>query len=307
MMPLRERARGRWKAILPALGVDQKYLTGKNGPCPLCPGGRDRWRFDNKNGDGTWICTHCGAGQGIKLAMNYTRLPFKEVAQRIERVLGEAPVEKIRAERSEEEKRTSLNVLWRSGGPIQADDPTDRWLQARDVGMRNYPSCLRTSMRVRHSGPPVTYHPAMLAMVTDPNGKPGTIHKTYLTANGTKAPVEKARMFCTGSVPPGGAVRLAIPGPELGLSEGVESALAAMKLFGVPTWAALSDWGVEKFEPPSEIKRLVVFGDNDSHGAGQRAAYSTAARLSGRIKVDVKIPEKSGTDWNDALLARGSG
>jgi putative DNA primase/helicase len=306
-VPLRERTRGRWKAILPALGIDPKYLTGRNGPCPLCPGGRDRWRFDNKNGDGTWICTHCGAGQGIKLAMEYTRLPFNEVARRIERVLGEAPVEPARAERSEESKRAALNVLWRSGGPIRADDPVDRWLQARGVGMRNYPSCLRTGMRVRHSGPPATYHPAMLALVTDASGKPATIHKTYLTTVGTKAPVEKARMFCAGSVPPGGAVRLAIPGPELGLAEGIENAIATMKMFGIPTWAALSDWGIEKFEPPNEIKRLVVFGDNDSHGAGQRAAYSTAARLSGRIEVEVRIPERSGDDWNDVLAGRRSG
>ena len=38
--PLRERCRGRWHGILPAIGIDRSYLTGKNGPCPLCPGGK---------------------------------------------------------------------------------------------------------------------------------------------------------------------------------------------------------------------------------------------------------------------------
>jgi putative DNA primase/helicase len=306
-VPLRERTRGRWKTILPALGIDRNYLTGRNGPCPLCPGGRDRWRFDNKNGDGTWICTHCGAGQGIKLAMEYTHLPFNEVARRIERVLGEAPVEPVRVEQSEESKRAALNALWQSTGPIQADDPVDRWLQSRGVRMLSYPGSLRTGMRVRHSGPPVTWHPAMLAMVTDSGGKPATIHKTYITTAGTKAPVEKSRMFCAGSVPPGGAVRLAVPGPELGLAEGIETALAATKMFGTSTWAALSDWGIDKFEPPVDTKRLVIFADNDSNGAGQRAAYSIAARLSGRIEVEVRIPETSDSDWNDILVRRRSG
>jgi putative DNA primase/helicase len=51
----------------------------------------------------------------------------------------------------------------------------------------------------------------------------------------------------------------------------------------------------------------VIFADNDSHGAGQRAAYSAVGRLSGRIEVEVRIPEKSGTDWNDVLLGRGPG
>jgi len=47
----------------------------------------------------------------------------------------------------------------------------------------------------------------------------------------------------------------------------------------------------------------VIFADNDANGAGQRAAYALAARLSGRFEVDVKIPEKPDTDWNDVLQA----
>ncbi|MGY4437064.1 putative DNA primase/helicase [Bradyrhizobium sp. F1.13.1] len=299
--PLHERARGRWTSILPALGIDKSYLTGKNGPCPLCPGGRDRWRFDNKRGDGTWICSQCGAGQGVALALKYTKLPFRDVAARIERHLGEAPLEPIRAERSEQEKRAALNALWKTGRPIQIKDPVDRWLRGRGIGMQNYPKCLRTSMRVRHSGPPASWHPAMLAMVSDSSGKPATIHKTYVTADGKKAAVRKVRMFCPGSVPAGGAVRLATPGEEMGIAEGIETAFAAMQLFSVPTWAALSDGGVEKFEPPAEVRRLVIFGDNDIKGAGQRAAYALASRMSGRIAVDVRIPEQIGTDWNDVL------
>ena len=47
-----ELASGRWHGILTALGVPQEFLTGKHGPCPIC-GGKDRFRFDNKNGRGT--------------------------------------------------------------------------------------------------------------------------------------------------------------------------------------------------------------------------------------------------------------
>ena len=32
----KERARGQWRAILPALGLDENFLTGRNGPCPVC-------------------------------------------------------------------------------------------------------------------------------------------------------------------------------------------------------------------------------------------------------------------------------
>src|SRR5262249_46755064 len=122
--------------------------------------------------------------------------------------------------------------------------------------------------------------------------------------DGAKAPVDKARMFCAGTVPSGGAVRLTMPGPVLGIAEGIETALAAMKMFSVPTWAALNDGGVERFEPPAETERLIIFGDNDQSGAGQRAAYALAARMAGRIEVEVKIPDPTGTDWNDVLIGR---
>ncbi len=87
----------------------------------------------------------------------------------------------------------------------------------------------------------------------------------------------------------------------MGIAEGIETALAAMKLFGIPTWSALSTYGVETFEPPSEVQRLIIFADNDVNGAGQRAAEALAGRLSSRIAVEIKIPERPGTDWNDIL------
>jgi putative DNA primase/helicase len=306
MIPLWERANGRWRSILPALGIDPSYLTGKNGPCPMC-GGRDRWRFDNKRGDGTWICTHCGAGQGIKLALKFTGQPFDEVARRIERIIGAAPREPMQIERSEGWKRAALNRLWAEGKTVRGGDPVDLWMHQRGLGMSSYPTCLRTCLRVRYSGPPVSFHPAMLAKVTDSAGKPVTIHKTYLTATGSKAPLEEPRMFCQRAVPPGSAVRLAAPGAVLGVAEGIETAFAAEKLFRMPVWAALSDWGVEKFEPPAGTERLIIFGDNDANGAGQKAAYGLASRLAPRIGVELKIPLETDTDWNDVLLGNVDG
>ncbi len=51
--PLAERARGHWASLLPELGVDRRYLTAKQGPC-RCVWGKTRFRFDDKEGRGTW-------------------------------------------------------------------------------------------------------------------------------------------------------------------------------------------------------------------------------------------------------------
>jgi putative DNA primase/helicase len=74
-----------------------------------------------------------------------------------------------------------------------------------------------------------------------------------------------------------------------------------MRLFGIPTWAVLSTYGIESFEPPAEVNTLIIFADNDTNGAGQRAADALAARLSSRITIKVEMPEAPDTDWNDVL------
>ena len=70
-LDVRTAARGRWRGILHSLGMDERSLSGKHCPCPLC-GGKDRFRFDDKDGRGTYYCSGCGAGDGVKLAMGLT-------------------------------------------------------------------------------------------------------------------------------------------------------------------------------------------------------------------------------------------
>ena len=143
--PLRERSRGRWHGILPALGIDRQYLTGKNGPCPLCPGGKDRWRFLDTEGRGQWICTHCGSGNGIDLVVKFTGLPFKQVAERIEAVLGEAPPPSAEAPSAANDQiRSGLNL-----DVAELRAPVRRWrcrrldwLRSRGIMLDAFPASL---------------------------------------------------------------------------------------------------------------------------------------------------------------------
>ena len=77
-VPLREQYANRWRSILEALGVPARALVNRHGPCPVC-GGKDRFRFDNKAGHGTWICSQCGAGDGPTLAMLFRGWTFAEL------------------------------------------------------------------------------------------------------------------------------------------------------------------------------------------------------------------------------------
>lgn len=95
MGDLNEAARGRWPDILASLaGLTDQQLTDRHQPCPLC-GGEDRYRFDDKDGSGSWFCNRCGgrtqsggAGNGMDLLMRKTGWEFKRAAEEIERHLG---------------------------------------------------------------------------------------------------------------------------------------------------------------------------------------------------------------------------
>jgi putative DNA primase/helicase len=314
-VPLRERARGKWPGILAALGIPASYLRRKKkGPCPFC-GGNDRYRFTDHNRDGMFYCNQCGPGNGIELVKRFFNLTFKEAAPRIEAAMGEAhaepsplrrsPATTPRPQRTDQDLRRELDQRWAQGVAIEPGDPVDLWLRKRGFALSEWPPCLRCTLRLQHCDDDgvVTWHPAMLALVVGLDGTPGTIHRTYLTQDGNKAAVDQVRKFAPRlHFPPGGAVRLAPPGPVLGIAEGIETALAAAMLFNIPVWSAISAEFLKTFVPPVGTERLLIFGDNDPHGAGQDAANELAGRLTSSMRVKVHIPDRD-KDWNNVLLA----
>ncbi|WP_042065033.1 primase-helicase zinc-binding domain-containing protein, partial [Aeromonas hydrophila] len=82
-------ARGQWPFILAELGLSVPK-RGQHGPCPAC-GGKDRFRLDDKEGRGTWICSQCGAGDGLTLLAKATHKSTKEAAQEVATLLGLSP------------------------------------------------------------------------------------------------------------------------------------------------------------------------------------------------------------------------
>ena len=79
------RAVGKWQSIFSSLGID--VGNGKHCPCPVC-GGKDRFRFDNQNGRGTYICNQCGSGDGLNLIKNYYHCDAKEASSKVAEYLN---------------------------------------------------------------------------------------------------------------------------------------------------------------------------------------------------------------------------
>lgn len=299
-LDVRTVARGRWPGILSAMGLDERTLSGKHAPCPMC-GGKDRFRFDDKDGRGTYFCSGCGAGDGVKLAIGCTGQGFREVAQRIEQLAGIVATSSSRAERTDDEKLAALRRVWGEASRISEGDEAHRYLRGRGLALYDLPENVRThpGLRYQHEGTIATY-PAMVALVTGSDGKARSIHRTYLQS-AQKAPVEAPKKLMQGLPLAGAAIRLTPVSQVLGIAEGIETALAASELFGVPTWSCISAAGIESFEPPSGAREIVVFSDSDENFAGQKSAYAAAHRLKLKgFSVEVCIPLATG-DWLDEL------
>lgn len=300
-LDVRQIAQGRWRSILTVLGMPERALSGKHGPCPMCQG-RDRFRFDDKEGRGTYFCSGCGAGDGVQLAMGITGLSFRDVAREVEWIAGTVQPTTARSERTDQDKLSALRRAYRESKPIERGDEACLYLAGRGLRLHDLPESIRThpGMAYRDDGKIMGTFPAMLATITSPTGKAVSMHRTYIQ-DGRKAPVPSAKKLMQGLPLAGAAIRLTPVSRTLGISEGVETALAASELFEVPTWSCISASGIESFEPPEGVEHVIVFADHDANYAGQKAAYAAAHRLALKgIEVEVCIPPTAG-DWLDEL------
>jgi putative DNA primase/helicase len=291
-----DEAVGRWPGILRALGVAESFLQNKHGPCPMCQG-TDRWRFDDKQGRGTWICSHCGAGDGFELLASLFGWGFVQAAKEVDRVIGTVQPGAIVKERDEESKLRALREVWKTSKPVSKGDPVWTYLNHR-LGIDMVPPDLRFHPALMHSGG--GKHPAMLALMRYPNGEAASLHRTYLTNDGKKANVEEAKKFMAGKPLQTASVRLGAAGRRLGIAEGIETALAASRRFLAPVWAATNAVLLETWIPPEGVEQVLIAGDNDTSFTGQASAFVLARRLvRDGYKVEVKIPNVVDRDWAD--------
>ena len=103
------------------------------------------------------------------------------------------------------------------------------------------------------------------------------------------------------------AAPFALPPPaaKMGIAEGIETALAASILFGMPVWAALNANRLAAWEPPAEAREVVIFADNDESFTGQLAAFDLEARIAAKVRTTIETPVDTGSDWNDVLQQKG--
>lgn len=301
-----EAAKGYWPAILNNLGVDSNYLIGKHSTCPLCGQGKDTFRFDDKNGSGSYYCGKCGAGYGINFVMKFLNLSFADAAKRVDEIIGNVDQKTREVVTKTKDPRPLLRNITKGLQPISGTD-AESYLRNRGLAVTSdvlkfHPGLSYWGRGDQGKSVNQGRFPALVAPILNSKGDYITYHVTYLSG-ARKASVDSPKKV----MPPietitGGAIRLFEPTSYLGIAEGIETALAVHQRFKIPVWATVSANGMESVIIPDEITDISIFSDNDASYAGQKVAFSLANRLRSSGKtVEVFIPDKVGTDFLDQV------
>ena len=167
-----------------------------------------------------------------------------------------------------------------------------------DAGaLRYHPRCYYRP----DDGAPAQRRPAMIASVTDLQGKITGAHRTWLAPDGSgKAAVTTPRRAMGNLL--GHAVRFGVVEDVLVVGEGIETMLSLRAaLPSMPMAAALSAGHLGAVEIPRSLRRLYIARDTDA--AGDKAVAALTARAAAGIAVLVLSPR--GGDFNDDLQATG--
>ena len=278
--------------------------------------GTDRWTYSNRSNEGDYVCRRCGAGKGLQLVIRFTGWDFKRAADEVDKIVGNLPAKAPEFHATKSANPASLRRMWRESVRIGTDDPVDRYLKSRGLSMAGV---LHNAL---HYAPELRYyrdhgntmHPAMIAVFTDASGKPATIHRTFLTPDGAKADLDPCRMFMPGKLPDGGAVRLFEAAEDMGIAEGIETALSARQMFGMPVWATTTEGLLQKWQPPAIAKRILPSSATmilNYVGSGRRVCAGQLCRLlmleAQRDKIEKRdvmvmmLNDIAGFDWNDTI------
>lgn len=305
-MKTAEAAKGRWPEILDYYGLPP--VTGKHhykGECPVC-GGRGKFRIDDRDGTGTWICT-CGSGDGMKLLTATQNKPFSMICAEVDQLIGNSYQHlPIPVSSSEANQRQRVISKFAKLGELRGTTAAD-YLRGR--GITKLPTdAIRFLDRQRYAG---RVFEALYSLATDDKGELCYLHQTLLdghrkasigdSAKRLKSLQEQSYLDHARSV----AIRMFPVSSTLGIAEGIETALSCHQIYGVNTWATMNSTFMKKFRAPAGVKHLIIFADMDEHSAtGLAAAYECAhANLLAKNdlqSVIVRWPDHG--DFNDMLM-----
>ncbi|GGC16118.1 DNA primase [Novosphingobium endophyticum] len=199
-------------------------------------------------------------------------------------------------------RRRALD-LWDQARPITGT-PAEIYLQRRAIkplspALRYHP---RTPLG---GGKLAVFRPALISALHE-RSRLVALQRTFLDAHEPRRARDLANPRRMLGLPGRGAVVLAPATQTLGLAEGIETALSAIALLGIPVWATLGSERLARIAIPDTVTRLILLPDNDRGGRIGAAKAAQAHTMPGRT-IETLWPPQGFNDWNDVLRAKRKG
>ncbi len=285
---------GHWPRILPALGVP--VIRNRHQACPVC-GGSDRFRFDDKEGRGTWFCNQCGAGDGLKLVEKVFGVSASEAAGKVNAVTGTLPpVTAATATADTGTDAARKAAAARAAELVASARPAtgNAYLTRKGLADRE---CL--TLATPHKTGGVTYCAGdVVVPLHDDTG--ALVNVQLINADGEKRTLKGGKVKGAAHTFSGKKET----GKRLWIAEGYATALTVHHLTGETVMVALSS--VNLLSLASLARRqhpacqIILAADRDLSGDGQTKAAAAADACNGVVA----LPPVFG-DWNDALSQKG--
>ncbi|ECZ7054616.1 toprim domain-containing protein [Salmonella enterica] len=290
-----KQACGHWPRILPALGV--KVIKNRHQACPVC-GGSDRFRFDDKEGRGTWFCNQCGAGDGLKLVEKVFGVTPSEAAGKVNAVTGNlspvAPEVIAAAEAETVADRKAAAAL-----AVRLMEKTRPATGNAYLTRKGFPDreCLTLTVMHKTGGVAFRAGDVVVPLYEDT----GTlVNLQLINADGLKRTLKGGQVKGACHIIEGKKQA----GKRLWIAEGYATALTVHHLTGETVMVALSSVNLLSLASLARQKypacQIVLAADRDLNGDGQ----SKAAEAADACEGVVALPPVFG-DWNDAFIQYG--
>lgn len=290
-----KQACGHWPRILPALGVT--VIKNRHQACPVC-GGSDRFRFDDKEGRGTWFCNQCGAGDGLKLVEKVFGVTPSEAAGKVNAVTGNLPPvapEVIAATDAETEAdRKAAAAL-----AVKLMEKTRPATGNAYLTRKGFPGRECLTLTTLHKTGGVTFRAGdVVVPLYDDSG--ALVNVQLINADGLKRTLKGGQVKGACHILDGKKEA----GKRLWIAEGYATALTVHHLTGETVMVALSSVNLLSLASLARHKypacQIVLAADRDLNGDGQTKASAAAEACEGVVA----LPPVFG-DWNDAYTQHG--
>ncbi|WP_224653189.1 primase-helicase zinc-binding domain-containing protein [Pectobacterium versatile] len=290
-----KRASGHWPQLLPAVGI-RIDATGQHTACPMCEG-KDRFRFDNKEGRGTWFCNQCGAGDGLNLVEKALKLTPTEAALKVGAWLGDqpdSPAAPTSDDADSEAARQRAAVQAQAKLKEAVIQSGNTYLSAKGWPDMAVPTLQGKPLRVGG----VAYQPGdVLVPLTTPEGE--VVNLQLINAQGDKRTLKGGQVKGTFHAFSGKQTSV------IWLAEGYATGLTLHQLTGDMVYVALSANNLPSLARELKTRHpavtLLIAADRDENGTGQTKAEQAAVAVNGRVA----LPPVFG-DWNDVYRGEGA-